>query len=214
MTIFLDSALAEEAGRAFALGFVGGVTTNPKLMSHIKGKPETVIHGLCALSHGPVFYQLTAASAKEKEEEAVRFHRLDPRKVVLKIPCTTENLSFMAVLRSRHSIQCAATAVFSAAQAYLACEAGARYLIPYVSRMTSGGGDGPGLVAKMAAIARSAGNGTEILAASLKTPEEVAQVIIAGAHHVTLPLALIEALGNDPRSDEAIEAFARSLKGA
>jgi transaldolase len=207
MAIFLDSALAGEAKKAFALGFVSGVTTNPRLLSQAKGMPEAVIKELCALSPGPVFYQLTAATSEEMENEAVRFHRIAPGKVVIKIPCTTQNLALMALLGSRHQIPCAATAVYSSGQAYLACEAGARYIIPYVNRISAGGGDGPAFVSRIAAIARAAGKDTQILAASLKTPDEVAATVAAGAHHVTLPLAVIEALGNDPRSDEAIRMF-------
>jgi transaldolase len=207
MAIFLDSALADEARKAFALGFVKGVTTNPKLLSQAKGKPEAVLKELCALSPGPVFYQLCAAAPSEMVKEAVRFHRIDPRKVVIKIPCTTGNLSVMALLHSRHRIHCAATAVFSSGQAYLACEAAARYLIPYVNRISAGGGDGPAFVTQISRIAKAAGNGTEVLAASLKTPQEAAGAIVAGACHVTLPLAVISALGDDPRSDEAIGMF-------
>jgi transaldolase len=160
-----------------------------------------------------VLCQLTASDPREQREEARRIHRLQPRKLVLKIPCTTQNISLMADLTFNGAMTCAATAVFTAGQAYLACEAGARYLIPYVNRITASGADGPGFVTRIAAIARSVGKGTEILAASLKTPDEVAQTILAGAHHVTLPLAVIQALGNDQRSDEAIAEFARSAKG-
>jgi transaldolase len=208
MAIFLDSALEKDAEKAFAFGFVGGITTNPKLLSQAKGTAESVIKALCAISPGPVFYQPTATTAKGMKEEAVRFQHLCARKVVIKVPCTTENLSVMAILSYHQGINCAATAVYSEGQAYLACEAGAKYLIPYVNRITTAGGNGPAFVTRIGEIARAAGKGTEILAASLKTPDEVAVTVRAGAHHVTLPLAVIEALGNDPRSDEAIGMFA------
>jgi transaldolase len=208
MAIFLDSARADEARKAFSLGFVGGITTNPKLLSQAGGNPEDIIRELCAISTGPVCYQLTAATVREREEEALRVRGIAPGKLVMKIACTTENLALLARLTSEHRVVCAATAVFGGGQAYIACEAGARYLIPYVNRITAGGGDGPGLVRDIAAVAASVGKGAEVLAASLKTPEEVARTVLAGARHVTLPLVLIEALGNDPRSDEAIRMFA------
>jgi len=207
MAILLDSALVDEAKKAFSLGFVSGITTNPKLLSQVAGEPEDILRELCSLSPGPVFYQLTGLTADQKLEEALRFQSLSPRKLVLKIPSTTENLALLARLSSGHGMACAATAVYGPGQAFLACEAGAKYLIPYVNRITAMGGDGPGFVAEIAAIAREAGKGTEILAASLKTPREVAQAVLAGARHVTLPMALIEALGNDRSSDEAIAMF-------
>jgi transaldolase len=70
MGIFLDSANIEEAKTAFGMGFVRGVTTNPKLMSLSKREPFDVLKDLCAVSPGPVFYQLTAATPKERDEEA------------------------------------------------------------------------------------------------------------------------------------------------
>jgi len=51
---------------------------------------------------------------------------------------------------------------------------------------------------------------TEILVASSKSTTEVVQVVIAGAHHVTLPLPLMLEMGNHPLSDQAIEEFGRA----
>jgi transaldolase len=207
LAIFVDSAQAEEAKKAFGMGFVSGVTTNPKLMAQAKGAHESVIRELSLLSPGPVFYQLTAAAPKDMENEALRFFGIDPAKMVIKIPCTTGNLTLMARLVSVHRIPCGATAVYSEGQALVACEAGARYLIPYVNRISAGGGDGQAFVSRISALAKASGKGTEVLAASLKTPDEVAGAVAAGARHVTLPLAVIEMLGDDPRSDEAIRMF-------
>jgi transaldolase len=53
---------------------------------------------------------------------------------------------------------------------------------------------------------------TEILVASLKSPAEVVQAVIAGAHAVTVPLALMLEMGNHPLSDQAIEEFGRAVK--
>ncbi|MEM4729535.1 MAG: transaldolase family protein [Thermoplasmata archaeon] len=212
MAIFLDSANPEEAKLAFRMGLVNGVTTNPRLLGQVKGAPEELIRELCRISTGPVCYQLTAASFKEKQDEGKRFYNIHPKKVVLKIPCTTENLALMAHLTHTHGIPCAATAVFSPAQGLLACEAGARYLIPYVNKVTAQGGDGLALVSKLAGICRATGKGAEVLAASLKSPEEVADAVLAGAAHVTVPYAILNQLGNHPRSDEAIREFAATPK--
>ena len=208
MGIFLDSASPEEARAAFRTALVHGITTNPRLLRQAGGEPAEVIRELCRISTGPVCYQLTAASFKERQDEAKRFYNIHPKKVVLKIPCTTENLSLMAHLHHTHGIPCAATAVFSPAQGLLACEAGARYLIPYVSKVTAQGGSGVELVRKLSALCRASGKGAEVLAASLKTPDEVVEAVLAGAAHVTIPLALLNQLGNHPASEEAIRAFA------
>jgi len=102
-------------------------------------------------------------------------------------------------------------AVFSAAQAYLACQAGARYVIPYVNRLTRLGGDGIALVRRIAAIL---GPETELLAASLKSPAEAVDALLAGAHHVTVPWKLIEEMAEHRLSALAVEEFARAASSS
>lgn len=211
MALFLDSASLEDARQASELGFVWGATTNPTLVAQSGREPVDIIAGFCELLPGTVFYQLSAPTLAERKVEAQRIVEIDPIKVGLKIPCTTENLGLLARL-SDAGITCAVTAIFSAFQAYLACEAGAHYIIPYVNRSTRLQGDGPRLVSEMREIAEAVGTGTELLAASIRTPMEVTQTLLAGAHHVTLPLDLILALGEHPLSHQAIADFDRALR--
>ena len=124
---------------------------------------------------------------------------------MLKIPASLSGLRLVAALSGQ--IPCAVTAIFSAAQAYLACQAGARYVIPYVNRLTRLGGDGIALVRRIAAIL---GPDTELLAASLKSPAEVVDALAAGAHHVTVPWKLIEEMAEHRLSALAVEEFARA----
>jgi transaldolase len=211
MALFLDSAMAEDARRVAELGFVWGATTNPALMARTGREPAEVIAEFCDLLPGTVFYQLTAPTLAEREAEALRMVDINPVKVGIKIPCTTENLGLLAGLTDE-GITCAVTAIFSAYQAYLACEAGAHYILPYVNRSTRLQGDGPGLVREMLAIIAATDTGAELLAASIKTPAEVVETVLAGAHHLTLPLDLILALGEHPLSGQAIADFDRAMK--
>ncbi len=208
MGLFLDSAKIEEVRQAVGLGFLAGVTTNPTIMAKAQGQPGDIIREICAISPGPVFYQVTGATAAEREREGREFSAISPEKVVLKIPATTENMALMA--RLSRDIPCAATAVYSGAQTLVACEAGARYVIPYVNRATRLVGDGCGLVAEMAAVIKAAGKPVEILAASIKSADEATQAVLAGAHHLTLPLEVLLSLGNHALSDAAIEEFAQA----
>jgi transaldolase len=145
------------------------------------------------------------------QEEAERFHAIAPGRVVMKIPCSLRGLQLTSQLSG--TIPCALTAVFSAAQTYLACQAGARYVIPYVNRTTRLCGDGIALLCQMASIVERADSGTGIVAASLKTPAEVVEAILNGAHHVTIPLHLIEEMAEHKLSTLAIEEFARAAAG-
>jgi len=208
MSIYLDSASIAEATRAAELGFVAGITTNPKLLAREGRPPEAIIPDLCdALGWGLVFYQLNGPTLEEREDEARRMLALRPHRIGLKIPCTSENIGLLARLAAE-GVVCAATAVFSSHQGYLACEAGARYLIPYVNRATRLLGDGLALVRELAEVCRATGGSTEVLAASLKSPQEAVEAVVAGAAHITAPLELILALGEHPLTRQALEAFA------
>ncbi|MER3545822.1 MAG: transaldolase [Chloroflexota bacterium] len=208
MSLFLDSANPEDARQAQALGCIAGITTNPTLIAQTGRPAFMVIRELCELTSGPVFYQLTRADYAGMLAEAEQADAISPGQVVMKVPCTWEGLR--AVCHLRGKTLCAVTAVFTPAQAYLAAEAGARYIIPYVNRATRLLGDGPALVQLMAAVLQRGGAGyeTEILAASIKSPEEAVAALLAGAQHLTLPLAVILQMAESPYTAQALAEFA------
>lgn len=211
MVLYLDSASPADARRAAELGFVGGITTNPTLLARVDRPAEEILTELSdLLVEGTVFYQLTASTVPEREAEAHRIAALRPGRIGVKIPCTTENLTMLPRLASAGLI-CAVTAVFSSYQALLAAQVGADYVIPYVNRATRQLGDGIRLVEELATMLRIIGASTEILAASFRSLNEVAQAVRAGADHATMSLGLLEGLGNHPLSERAIQDFARSL---
>lgn len=210
MSLFLDSAFAADARQAMTLGFVAGITTNPTLMAKVDRKPEDVIAELADICPGPVFYQLTAPTVIEREAEARRILALRPN-IALKIVMTTENLALAAKF-AKEGVKVGMTASYSTAQIYLACEAGVAYSIPYMNRSTRLQGNGSALVAEMRTVVNACAAPTTILVASLKSPSEVVQAVIAGAHHVTLPLPLLLEMGDHPLSDQAAEEFERAVR--
>jgi len=210
VTLYLDSALAEDAHTAYATGLVGGITTNPALMA-IAGRPaEDVIGELCDAGHGTVFYQLASASVEARRDEAHRMLAVRPGRVGLKIACTSENLALAAEFSQAHVV--GITAIFSAAQVHLACQAGAHFVLPYVNRSTRLLGDGLELVRRMRAVITANDAPTRILAASVKSPTEAVDTMLAGAHHLTLPWPVIQAMGQHDLSDAAIAQFAAATK--
>jgi transaldolase len=209
MAILVDSADITEVRRALDLGFVAGVTTNPTLIAKVGRPGLDVLDDLLKMTQGPVFYQVTAESLSGREAQAREAASRARDQVVIKIPATTENLALTARLCGE-GIRCAVTAVSSPAQAYVAAMAGAEYAIPYVNRLTRQLGDGIAVVRECAAIVQN--SPAKILAASLKTPEEVVAAILAGAQDVTLPLDVLLAMGEHELSYKAIADFAASMR--
>ncbi len=211
MSLYLDSAFAEDARQAFGTGLVKGITTNPSLLAQTRRAAVEVIGELCDLSTGIVFYQLTETDPVGRKSEAIQMAGIRPGRVGLKIPCTYENLSLAAELIGL-GYTVGITAIFSASQVYLACQAGAQYILPYVNRSTRLLGDGISLVHQMREVIDAEISNTQIIAASIKTPEEAISTLLAGAHHLTLPIRLIESMGDHPLSDKTIEEFGLAAK--
>ncbi len=211
MPLFIDSADIEDVRRAFELGFVTGVTTNPALIARTGRPGLEVLNDLLDLTNGPVFYQVTAANLKGRSEQAREASRQAPRRVQVKMGATTENISLAAHL-SREGVMCCVTAVASPAQAYLAALSGVTYVAPYVNRLTRQMRDGVAVVRQCVEVMK--GTSTRVLAASLKSADEMLEVIMAGAHDITIPLELILKLGDHELSDKAIEEFAAAMQAA
>jgi transaldolase len=203
MAIFIDSAIYEEVREALSAGWIGGVTTNPLLLAGATEPPAKVLERLASLSPGMVFYQLMSTTQEDMLAEARQARLLLGELLVLKLAPIWEGFSFAAHYASE--FRCCVTAVYSPAQALAARQAGAQYVAVYVNRATLLGIDGIELVRDIARVLE--GCRTEILAASLKTPEQASQAFKAGAAHLTMPLAVLKSLAANPFSDETVDDF-------
>ncbi len=207
--LYLDSALIPEAQWVKSWGWVKGITTNPSLLAKSPLPVEETLTQLSSLSRGELYYQLLSDDTDEMVAEGKKAFSLIGEKTVLKIPATA--VGFEALARLSPHIPCSVTAIYSPAQAAVAKEAGAKYAIAYVNRATRLLGDGLQLVRDMAAILR--GSGVEILAASLKSPEEAAGALAAGAHHLTLPLSVLSAMTTHELSEATVKEFNSQGRG-
>jgi transaldolase len=207
--IYLDSALVEQARQLMTLPWVKGITTNPTLLAQSPLSPAETLQQLAQLSPGELYYQLFSTDYATMLREGEQAYNLIGEKTVLKIPAT--ELGFRVVTALSPQIACSVTAIYHPIQAAIAAEAGAKYAIAYVNRATRLLGDGLALVREMAQVLR--GSSTEILAASLKSPSEAAQALQAGAHHLTVPFELLQALTHHPLSEETVQAFNQGGRG-
>lgn len=203
MALFLDSADLQDAAIADELGFVYGATTNPGLMAKAgHTDPVSALKSLCNHLPGPVFHQLTSRDVDGMRAEAGDFIGLAPN-LGLKIMCTLPGLQFASDISAEVTV--AITGVFAPAQAFLAAECGAAYVIPYVNRLTRYAGAGPSVIRDMADILFP--TGTELLAAGIKTPAEAVDTLLAGAGHVSLPLDVIRAMAENELTLQAYANF-------
>jgi transaldolase len=218
VAILLDSASLDDATAAAGLGFVGGFTTNPTLMARATAMAGATREPLAqfaslleALPEGPGCYQPTGESPEAMCEEARAAASLAPARVVIKLPATAEGVRAAAMLREE-SIRCALTAVYSPGQALLAAAVGCVWVIPYVDRAERQGVGGRQVVESLAAVLARLESPTRILAASLKTAEQVVDTILHGAHDITAPLDVIAGLAHHPLTEAAAREFAAQAR--
>ena len=100
------------------------------------------------------------------------------------------------------------TLCFSASQALLAAKAGAAFVSPFIGRLDDISRDGMALIADIRQIYDNYPDfGTEILVASVRSPNHVAEAAKIGADVATIPPAVVRQLFNHPLTDKGLEAF-------
>jgi len=206
MAIYLDSAILSEAKAAAASGWLYGITTNPTLLAQSDLPPAETYAQLAQLPVEEVYYQVSAADTDQMLHEARLAWEILGRKLVVKIPPTREGFTFCTQISADYKT--CITAIFSPAQALAARAAKADYIAVYVNRATKLAGDGLALTRALANALN--GSHTEILAASLKSVDEVIAAHQAGAHHLTLPFDILQALIEDDLSGQAVEQFTQT----
>ena len=113
---------------------------------------------------------------------------------------------------ARKQLEATARANF-AAQALLAAKAGASYISPFIGRLDDIGEDGMQLIAEIRAIYDNYSFDTEILAASIRSPEHVRDAAINGADCATIPPTVFEALFKHPLTEKGLDQFMSDWKG-
>jgi transaldolase len=205
MQLFLDTTDTKVLADLAATGLVDGVTTNPTLIAK-SGRPMLeVIAEICGLVEGPVSAEVAATEHAQMLAEGRKLAAIAPN-IVVKVPLTRDGLIATAEF-SREGIQTNVTLCFSAAQALLAAKAGASYISPFIGRLDDHGADGMALIGDIRTIYDNYGFDTEILAASIRTPEHVRDAAIHGADCATIPPSVFEALFKHPLTEKGLDQF-------
>jgi len=205
MKFFIDTADLDEIKEAHAMGLLDGVTTNPTLIKRA-GKPrDEAIAEICAAVPGPVSAEALGPDADTFIAEGIELAKIADN-VVVKLPCNAEGLRACKALSDR-GIDVNMTLIFQPVQALMCARAGARYVSPFLGRLDDICSSGMNLIEEMRAIFDNYDFDTEILAASIRSPEHVKQSAIEGADVCTIPYGVIQKLLNHPLTTSGIAAF-------
>ena len=205
MKLFLDTANIDDIARINRWGVLDGVTTNPTLAAKEGKDFASMIKEICAEVDGPVSAEVVSLEADEMVDEGRRLAAIADN-VVVKIPLIPEGLAAVARL-SDEGIKTNVTLCFSATQAILAARAGATYISPFLGRLDDIANDGIALLEEICEIYQVQGYETEVLAASLRSPQHVAQAAALGADVATLPAKVFDQMVTHPLTDSGLSRF-------
>jgi len=205
MKFFIDTANIEEIKKAWDLGVVDGVTTNPSLISKEGKDPVRLFREICSIVDGPVSAEAVTMTAPEMVKEAKSLAKIH-KNIVVKIPMIEEGLKAVKKL-SAMGIKTNVTLVFSSSQALLAAKAGATYVSPFVGRLDDISHVGMDLIGDILDIYENYGFHTEVIVASIRNPLHVVDAARMGAHIATIPYSVIIQLLKHPLTDIGIAKF-------
>ena len=216
MKFFIDTADLDEIREALSWGCLAGVTTNPSLYARTGGKLADFeghmvkIAELCAGL--PVSAESQAKTTEDMIADGRRLSALAPN-IVVKLPICAEALAATHQLASE-GVRVNMTLVFSATQALLAANAGARYISPFVGRFDDIAEDGISQLADVVACignydwsGKNVDDQVEIITASVRTPNHVTQAALLGADIATVPFAALKKCLKHPLTDQGMAAF-------
>jgi transaldolase len=182
---FIDSADRAEVTRLLATGLASGVTTNPAILDKSglgsRDIPDVVGWATDAGAER-VFVQSWGSSAAEIADRGAGFRELGPQ-VVVKVTASQAGVEAARILSPTGPVL--VTAVYSAPQVLPIMASGATYLAPFVGRMIAAGRDGIAEIVRMQRAIEATGSPLDVLAGSLRTPEQILELAEAGVSHFT-----------------------------
>ena len=208
MFLLIDTANLDDIRRAVDSYPLAGVTTCPTIIVKEKRpfwdilKDIRTIIGDDRMLHA----QVMGRTADEILRDAVALRESITGDFYVKIPVSAEGFKAMPLVR-KEGISFTATTIHSVSQAILAAEHGASFLAPYINHIEDANESGSEFVRQVADYLSSRHLPSKILAASFRNVRQIMDVLIAGAHTVTLSPDLVWKLSENPMTDSSVAKF-------
>jgi len=205
MKLFLDTASTLDIASAFDTGLIDGVTTNPTLIKKAGGNPEDIYREIADIGVTDISMEVMG-SYEDMLSEGLRLAADFGDIATIKLPMTVDGLKVCRELSHNH-IRTNVTLIFNAAQALLAAKAGATYVSPFVGRIDDQGYAGLEVVRSIANMLSSMGCGTQVLAASIRTPHRAVRSFYNGAAIATIPPSVFWKMFDHVLTDVGLDIF-------
>lgn len=212
MKFFVDTADLNEIKELVETGLLDGVTTNPSLVAK-SGHSNFIelIREITTIVDGPVSAEVASTEYEPMMAEANTLAKIADN-IAVKVPLTEAGLKVCKNLSSNGTMV-NVTLCFSAAQAILAAKAGATFVSPFVGRLDDIGQSGMELIADICTIYNQYPDfDTEVLVASVRSPQHVVDAALMGADVATIPPSVIKQLFGHPLTNSGLAQFVEDWK--
>ncbi|MBT6881027.1 MAG: fructose-6-phosphate aldolase [Flavobacterium sp.] len=210
MELFIDTAEIDEIKSLNITGLIDGVTTNPSLIAKSGRNIIETIEEICNEVSGPVSAEVTATDFETMIKEGRKLSAI-AQNVAIKVPLTFDGLRACKVF-SEDRIMVNVTLCFNSAQAILAAKAGASFISPFIGRLDDIGSDGINLISEITEIYDIHGFETKVLAASIRSVQDIIDSAKFGADVATIPPKFLKAMYNHPLTDKGLADFLADWK--
>lgn len=209
MEFIIDTVDLAQIKEAIAYMPIVGVTSNPSIVKVTS--PKDFFNHMREIRRiigreRSLHIQVISKDCDTMVKEAHRILAEIDHDVYIKVPVSYEGLKAIQILKSE-GVYVTATAVYDLMQAYMALEAGADYIAPYVNRIGNLGADPFQLIAQLAKMIEKNHYESKILAASFKGVQQIANALNNGSQAVTAPVAILKQIFVNPNIHKAVDDF-------
>ncbi|MBA3875991.1 MAG: transaldolase [Anaerolinea sp.] len=214
MRLLVDSAELEAICEALMTGFVAGVTMNPTLLRRA-GVPASRVPDLAravlAAGAKEIHLQATADGVPALVHEGRKLAAIDPTRVRVKLVATPVGYRAATALAAE-GIGVTLTGVYTLGQALVADSVAARSIAVYLGRIRDAGEDGLALIGRMQMLLDAQRSEVEILAASIREPEELAELALLGVASATVAQPILTRMLESDATAAAAAVFAEDAE--
>ncbi len=214
MEIWLDMINLELIKKISNLIPIKGVTTNPSILSQTQIKLEALIEHILAAQNGLLAIQVVASDFDHIVQQAEKISAINRKRIVIKIPVTMDGIKAISFLEKKNVLTLA-TAIFEVRQLLLAVQTKTQYAAPYLSRISDNPAIAYATIKEMLEIiaANQSDSATKLMAAAIKTNEQVITCAKLGVQAITINEAVCESLFADlNKTNESMLDFERNWK--
>jgi fructose-6-phosphate aldolase 2 len=205
MDIYIDSANVAEIKSALWFP-IRGITTNPTIVARERKPFIALFQELLDLGLAEIHAQVLGTTAVEIVKEAEVLVDLAPDRIIPKIPVNPAGLGAIMELADQ-GYRTTATGIYTVAQGVLAARAGAKFLAPYINRIDGVGGSGCSVASQMKEALTQYNLPTQIIAASVKTTNQLQDLMVGGVDSVTITGEFLHQVVTHGETEQAIATF-------